>query len=95
MCSQDWALGGLGLAETPLALHVLQDIAHESFHRPIQSKPLAKLLRDASQEVLAFVEARAAEPGLRFLALQCLQQWILAGVVLSDLGELPNLARRL
>eukprot|EP00966_Prymnesium_polylepis_P307954 7116957-Prymnesium_polylepis.1 len=89
-----WALG-LGVADVALALHALQDVGFEAFHRPLQSKPLSKLLRDASGDVLAFVEARAVEPSLRGLALACLQQWVHAGVVLSDLVDLPNLANGL
>ncbi|KAL1521740.1 hypothetical protein AB1Y20_021395 [Prymnesium parvum] len=90
-----WALGQLTTAEAPLALHVLQDLAFEGFHRPLQSKPLARLLREASADVLAFIEARAADPALLPLAISCLQQWVHAGVVLSDLAELPHLAHGL
>ena len=50
-----------------LALHALQDVAFESFHRPVQSKPLSNLLRESSVDVLAFIEQRAADEGLLLL----------------------------
>ena len=39
--------------------------------------------------------AGAASDGLLLLALQALQQWVHAGIVLSDLLETPALARGL
>ena len=60
----DWPFSlGTG-ADAPLALHLLQDLAYEVFHRPLQSRPLNGLLQDARSNAVAFLElcARAAPP---------------------------------
>lgn len=87
----------LSAAEAPLALQVLQDLAHEVLHRPLASKPLSRLLQDANGDgaVTDFIEASAASPGLHAAALQALQQWVHTGIVLSELECLPNCARGL
>lgn len=58
-----WAVGPvLSAAEAPLAIQLLQDIAFEVFHRPIQSRPLSSVLRDASQDVIAFIDSVSLPP---------------------------------
>ena len=56
----DWPFG-LDASESSLSLHVLQDVADEVLQRPLQSKPLAKLLQEVQPDVVQFLEAAAAE----------------------------------
>ena len=67
-----WSLG-LGQSDATLnllALHVLQDLAFEVFHRPLQSKPLTRLLESASSDVLSYLDDCATTDGLLLLSLQ-------------------------
>jgi len=90
----DWCLS-LGRSEPPmhlLALHLLQDVAFEVLHRPLQSKPLTTLLQEVSADVMSYLDSCAASDGLLLLCLQALQHWVHSGLVLSELSTLPNLA---
>eukprot|EP00900_Chrysochromulina_parva_P022844 jgi/Chrpa1/5193/Chrysochromulina_OHIO_Genome00002608-RA len=90
----DWCLS-LGRSEPPmhlLALHLLQDVAFEVLHRPLQSKPLTTLLQEVSADVMSYLDGCAASDGLLLLCLQALQHWVHSGLVLSELSTLPNLA---
>ena len=52
----DWPFSlGTG-ADAPLALHLLQDLAYEVFHRPLQSRPLNGLLQDVRSNAVSFLE---------------------------------------
>lgn len=52
----DWPFSlGTG-ADAPLALHLLQDLAYEVFHRPLQSRPLTALLQDVRSNAISFLE---------------------------------------
>ena len=101
----DWPFS-LGASEASLALHVLQDVADEVLQRPLQSKPLAKLLQEIEPDVVQFLEGAAqmppppidalpACPPRLVLCLRCLQAWVHTGIVFSELADLPNLASAL
>ena len=52
----DWPFSlGTG-ADAPLALHLLQDLSYEVFHRPLQSRPLNGLLQDVRSNAVSFLE---------------------------------------
>ena len=52
----DWPFSlGTGV-DAPLALHLLQDLAYEVFHRPLQSRPLNGLLQDVRSNAVSFLE---------------------------------------
>ena len=90
----DWCLS-LGRSEPLmhlLALHLLQDVAFEVLHRPLQSKPLTTLLQEVSADVMGYLDSCAASDGLLLLCLQALQHWVHSGLVLFELSTLPNLA---
>ena len=88
----DWPFSLGTAAEAPLALHVLQDVAFEVFHRPLQSRPLTTLLQEVRSNAVAYLELCASSDSLLLLSLQALQQWLHAGIVLSDLVNMPHLA---
>ena len=53
-----------------LALHVMQDVAHEAFHRPLQSKPLNALLQEVAPDAIEYLDDCATSDALLLLALQ-------------------------